>query len=45
MKKNNILSLAIGEYINNKLHFVGKVSISKKASDYEKVKNLKTQQF
>lgn len=40
-KKNNILSLAIGEYIDNKFHFVGKVSISKKVSVYNKIKKLK----
>lgn len=39
--KNNILSLAIGEYIDNKFHFVGKVSIGKKVSIYNKIKNLK----
>lgn len=40
-KKNNILSLSIGEYIDNKFHFVGKVSIGKKTSIYNKIKNLK----
>lgn len=40
-KKNNILSLAIGEYINKDFHFVGKVSISKKNSIYDKIKNSK----
>lgn len=40
-KKNNILSLAIGEYIDNKFHFVGRVSISKNKSIYSKVKKLK----
>lgn len=38
IKKNDILSLSIGEYINNELHFVGKVSISKKVSIYNKIK-------
>lgn len=40
-KKNNILSLAIGEYINKKFHFVGKVSISKNKSIYKKIQKLK----
>jgi len=37
LKKNDILSLAIGEYVDEKFHFVGKVSIGKKVNIYEKV--------
>lgn len=38
IKKNNLLSLSIGEYHNDKkFHFVGKVSISKKTSIYNQV--------
>lgn len=37
-KKNGILSLAIGEYIDNKFHFVGKVSITPKTNIYTKIK-------
>lgn len=40
-KKNNILSLAIGEYRNDKFHFVGKVSVSKKKNIYNEIKNIK----
>jgi len=40
-KKNNILSVSIGEYIDNKFYFVGKVSINKNKKIYEKIKNLK----
>lgn len=40
-KKNNILSLAIGEYVNQQFHYVGKVSISKKNKIYNTVKNIK----
>lgn len=40
-KKNNILSLAIGEYRNQKFYFVGKVSIHPKAHLYEEIKNQK----
>lgn len=40
-KKNSILSLAIGEYINNEFHYVGKVSISKKISIYNLIKKQK----
>lgn len=40
-KKNNIISLALGEYIDNKFHFVGKASISKKYSVYNKIKSIK----
>lgn len=38
VKKNNILSLSIGEYQKDKkFHFVGKVAISKKRDIYKKV--------
>lgn len=40
-KKNGILSLAIGEYKDNSFHYVGKVSIGKKVSIYNKIKSLK----
>lgn len=40
-KKNGILSLCIGEYINNKFHFAGKVSIGKKTNIYNKIKSIK----
>ncbi len=41
LKKNNILSLSLGEYISDYFHFVGKVSISKKASIYRVVLSQK----
>lgn len=44
IKKNGILSLSIGEYINKNFCFVGKVSISKKASLYNKIKSQKKSQ-
>ena len=42
-KKNGILSLALGEYSDDRkiFHFVGKVSIGKKISIYNKVLKLK----
>lgn len=41
IKKNGILSLSIGEYINNKLSFVGKVSVHKNYKIYKKIIKLK----
>jgi len=40
-KKNGILSLAIGEYIDSKLFFVGKVSVHKNYKIYNKILKLK----
>lgn len=40
-KKNDILSLAIGEYINNKFCFAGMVFMNKKHSLYDKVRKMK----
>lgn len=40
-KKDGILSLIVGEYVKNKFHFVGKVSIRKTASVYENIINAK----
>lgn len=40
-KKNGILSLAIGEYIDGKFYFVGYVSIGKKVSIYNQIKKSK----
>lgn len=39
-KKNNILSLAIGEYIGEQFHFVGKVSVSHRHPIYQQIKKL-----
>lgn len=41
IKKNNILSLAIGEYQEKSLMYVGNVSISPKASIYKKILEAK----
>lgn len=41
-KKNDMLSLAIGEYTEGIFHFVGKVSIGKKQPIYKEIINLKT---
>lgn len=38
-KKNDILSLSIGEYINSEFHFIGKVSIRESSSIYDDVIN------
>jgi len=40
-KKNDILSISLGEYIENKFHFVGKVSINKNKQIYNKLLNSK----
>ncbi len=40
-KKNNIISLSLGELKNKKLYFVGKISISPKNKLYEKILNQK----
>lgn len=40
-KKNNIISLCLGEYLETEFHFVGKVSISQKHSLYNKIINSK----
>jgi len=40
-KKNGILSLSIGEYIDNKLYFVGKVSAHKNYKIYKEIIKLK----
>lgn len=40
-KKNGILSLSIGEYVDDKLCFVGKVSVHKNYKIYKKIIKLK----
>lgn len=40
-KKNDILSLSLGEYVDNSLNYVGKVSINKKAKIYNKILKMK----
>lgn len=40
-KKNNLISLSLGEYVNDNFVFVGKVTISEKSMLYKKVKSLK----
>lgn len=40
-KKDSFLSLAIGEYVNNVFHFVGKVSVRESSSIYKKIVKLK----
>lgn len=42
MNKNNTLSLYLGELINNKLYYCGKVLLGNKNSFYDKIINLKT---
>lgn len=39
--ENAVVSLLLGEYKNNKLHFVGKVSMGKKQNMYQKLKKEK----
>lgn len=39
-KKNNLLSLAIGEYVDKQFHFVGKVSVSHHHKIYHQIKKL-----
>lgn len=39
-KDKNVVSLAIGNLVNNKLKYVGKVTIAKKRSEYKAIKSL-----
>jgi ATP-dependent DNA ligase len=41
-KKNGILSLALGEYMNQKFYYVGKVSIGQKNKKYGQIKKLQS---
>ena len=41
IKNNNQISIYLGELINNKLNYVGKVFVSKKLKLYNKILNLK----
>lgn len=40
-KENNSLSLLLGEYKNNKLYYVGKVTMNKKKDKYKKIIKVK----
>ena len=44
-ESNHVISLALGEYINNDFFYVGKVAMSKKNSLYKKIKMLKVNKF
>lgn len=41
IEKNNIVSILLGEYKNNLLYFIGKVTLSKKRRLYSKIKKKK----
>ena len=42
---NYVISLYLGEYINKKLYFVGKATLSKKSSLYQKILHQEKQNF
>ncbi len=40
-KKDNVIIILLGKKINNKLYFIGKVTLSNKNKNYEKIKSQK----